>query len=161
MQFRLIGLAIGFFYILATGAVLYLDKFAFSILLQAASLFILTSGYLIPTLLRISQLKLEAGLRHVDDQNKRESLQEEANLANDLSLDKQDVGSPEEDKGKIRDNYFTQFYGEKKEKESGKKKNRNVRRLILPYTALFCCAACYVVIMLNPVRFLFDKDNDF
>lgn len=156
-QFRIIGVVVALFYLAATSAILYLKPFVFSLILQVVSLFVLTSGYLVPTLLRISQIKLEADLKFVRVQNNRDASQEEGMASRDLSFDKGDEASPAEP-NKISDNYFQKFYGEKEKKSVQPKKDQNVScRLIIPYACLLGIVACYAVILLNPIRLLLNK----
>lgn len=158
-QFRIIGIVVALFYLAATCAILYLKPYVFSLILQFVSLFVLTSGYLVPTLLRISQIKLEAGLKLVRVQNNRDNSREDAMASRDLSFDKGYEVSPTES-NKISDNYFQKFYGDKEKKSVHPKKDTNCSSLITPYLCLIGIVACYVVILLNPIRLLLNKSWD-
>ncbi len=157
--FKIIGLGIALFYVLITGVILYFESFVYSLMLQVASLFVLTSGYAIPILFRISQVNLAAGLKPllVFGNNLGEG---ENDASMDLSIHETDTYQSPTERGKIEGDYFKDYYGEQKHKQQkGLVKKKNYAGLFLPYIALLLVLLTYFAILFNPIRLLIQKST--
>ena len=97
-------------YIAITGVILLLESYVFSTLVQAISLLVLTSGYAIPLLFRISQVNFEAGFRPL--LFKTAHREAERDTSGDISLPDNDlITDRSPDRGKIEGDYFKDYYG--------------------------------------------------
>ena len=153
--FRLTGCSILLAYIAVTGVILLLESYVFSTLVQAISLLVLTSGYAIPILFRISQVNFEAGFKPLIF--KSANMQADADTSGDLSLPDNDLVSDRSpDRGKIEGDFFKEYYGEPR-KQTVKTRKRALGGLILPYIGLLLVVASYFLILSNPIRVIVHK----
>ena len=138
-----------------TGVILLLESYVFSTLVQAISLLVLTSGYAIPILFRISQVNFEAGFKPLIF--KSANMQADADTSGDLSLPDNDLVSDRSpDRGKIEGDFFKEYYGEPR-KQTVKTRKRALGGLILPYIGLLLVVASYFLILSNPIRVIVHK----
>lgn len=133
--------------------------YAFSSIIQAISIFVLTSGYLVPIVLRISQLRLESGMKPWIRPSGAEDDYMNRSLSNDMIGD---VGFNVDESIKPIPNhpedYFGKYYGERSTKMDAiqeKAKKPNCCSLIVAYLALSGVLLFYAAIIYGWIRRLF------
>jgi hypothetical protein len=154
--FRVIGVFMGVSYVGITILVLYLKSFIFSPIIQVIGFFALTSGYMIPLLLLISQRYTEAGMAPIF-KNEEENAAEESMDGPDLSFTNYN-NIPKGDSSKkakkiVGGSYFKDYYETSSKQTSGNRKTKGyIWLLVMPYLTVLLIITCYFLILYSPVR---------
>lgn len=115
----------------------------------------LVSGYLIPTLLRVSQVSLAAGLNPLFMPHSRSTSRDVSDQ--DFSVDRGSIDKPGSNKLKIEEDYFSgynnQFAKSSIIQNNASRAPRKSRylALVIPYLSLIGSLACFGIIALKLV----------
>lgn len=145
--FKLIGFFFTVVYCGTAYAILYFNGYIFYALLQIVAGFVLISGFLIPALLRVSQVNLAAGFNPLFLSRFNQNNDEYEH--NDLTLDRITDNIPQQPKKRIEEDYFSE-YSSKKDRSSMNElrssRKRHYSTLVVPYLSLLGCLLFIVVL---------------
>lgn len=137
-------------YFAAVYAILYFRGFIYYTLLQVVAIFVLVSGYFIPTLLKVSQVNLAVGLNPLFFPRSRSISQDVSD--HDISLDRGSSGNAQPKKHKIEEDYFSGYNRElarssliQSQAQDRRGKSKYLA-LIIPYLALLAAFGCFGII---------------
>lgn len=148
--YKLLGLLLILVYSATAYAVLYYQGCVFFTILQFVAFFVLMSGYLIPSLLRVSQVNLAAGLPSLF--LARFSQIDCYFDYSDMTIDREIETAQQQPKKRIEEEYFTDKSTKKTRlsllDSRGPRKSRYCS-MVVPYCSLLACLFCMLVLGAN------------